>query len=372
MKFKNGIDNTDAVHSILKGKRLGLITNPTGVNARLESTAVLLKKHFNLQAVYGPEHGIRGDYQAGVPTEAPEIDPELGVRSYSLFGKTRHLTPEMLDGIDMLVYDIQDIGARFYTYIYTLCYAMQACAERDIPVTVLDRTNPLGANRIEGILLKPELHSFVGEYPIPARYGLTVGEFAKFVNDKFGIGCTLNIVPCIGVVRHYYYESTSLEWVMPSPNIPTVDSAIAYIGTCIFEGTDISEGRGTTRPFETIGAPQLDANALASQLNAIQMPGAMWRPVHFTPQFSKHAGELCHGVQLHITARNRFHPFDAGLLLFDAVRKQYPEITMTIHFDRLLGDTTLREGKEDITTLITRARRESAEFHNMIQDYWLY
>ena len=372
MKILNGIDNRVAVHSILKGKRLGLITNPSGVNSRLESTAELLQKNYSLQAVFGPEHGIRGDYQAGVPTEFPDIDAELGIRSYSLYGKTLRPTPEMLDGIDMMVYDIQDVGARFYTYIYTLCYAMQACAEQGISMTVLDRINPIGGTQIEGILLKPELHSFVGEYPIPTRYGLTVGEFARYANEKFGFGCQLNIVPCLGYDRSKYYDASRLPWIMPSPNIPTLESAIAYIGTCIFEGTDISEGRGTTHPFEIIGAPQLDARSLAAAMNAMELPGVLWRPVHFTPMFSKHANELCHGIQIHITDRRRFRPFDAGLLLFGEIRKQHPAMAMDVRVDRLLGDTSLRDGTEDIPAIIARARRESADFRKSINDFLIY
>lgn len=372
MKIFNGIDNTAAVHTALKGKKLGLITNPSGVNSRLESTANILAREFNLQAVYGPEHGIRGDYQAGKSTSAPKIDPELGVRNYSLYGETLRPTDEMLDGIDMMVYDIQDVGARFYTYIYTLSYAMQECAKRNIPVTILDRINPLGGTKFEGILLNPELHSFVGEYPIPTRYGMTVGEFARFANEKYHFGCKLNIVPCLGLERSKWYDASRLPWIMPSPNIPTLECAHIYIGTCIFEGTDISEGRGTTHPFEIIGAPQLDARKLAATLNALELPGVIWRPAHFTPSFSKHANELCHGVQIHVTDRNRFRSFEAGLRLFQAIHDQYPDMQMDVRVDRLLGDVTLRSGRESVDDIIARARRESAVFKKMIQDFLLY
>lgn len=249
---------------------------------------------------------------------------------------------------------------------------MQACAEQHIPVTILDRINPLGGTQIEGILLKPELHSFVGEYPIPTRYGLTVGEFARYANEKFGFNCEINIVPCLGLERSKYYDASRLPWIMPSPNIPTLETAIAYIGTCIFEGTDVSEGRGTTHPFEIIGAPQLDARSLAATMNAMELPGVLWRPVHFTPMFSKHANELCHGVQIHITDRRRFRPFDAGLLLFGEIRKQYPAMSMDVRVDRLLGDSSLRNGSEDIPSIIARAKRESAQFLRQIKDYWLY
>ena len=371
MKTLNGIDNTESL-TILKGKKLGLITNPTGMNAMLRSTAEILKADYDLCAVYGPEHGIRGDQQAGIGVQQAEYDEELGVRCFSLYGKTRRPTPEMLEGIEMMVYDIQDVGARFYTYIYTLAYAMEECAKAGIPVTILDRVNPLGGDITEGILLNPVLHSFVGEYPIPSRYGLTVGEFARYINDTQHIGCELNVIPCLGWNRSMLYDETGLPWIMPSPNIPTLESALVYIGTCLFEGTDLSEGRGTTHPFELIGAPQLDASRLAKELNAIQLPGLLWRAVHFTPTFSKHQGELCHGVQLHITDKKCFRPFEAGLYLLDAIRQQYPEIKMNNALDRLLGDTTYRAGQETIQQLIARANTQSNVFLEATRQYWLY
>ena len=371
MKTLNGIDNTEALE-ILRGKKLGLITNPTGMNANLHSTAEILKAQFDLCTVYGPEHGIRGDQQAGAHVQQEEFDAELGVRCFSLYGTPRRPTPEMLDGIEMMVYDIQDVGARFYTYIYTLAYAMEECAKAGIPVTILDRVNPLGGTIVEGILLNPELHSFVGEYPIPTRYGLTVGEYARYINDTQHIGCELSIVPCLGWKRDMLYDETRLPWIMPSPNIPTLETALVYIGTCLFEGTDLSEGRGTTHPFELIGAPQLDATRLAKELNALQLPGLIWRAAHFTPMFSKHQGELCHGVQLHITDKNSFRPFEAGLYLIDAIRRQYPDIKMNNALDKLLGDTTYRAGEETIQELIARSHAQSAAFQEASRDYWLY
>ena len=371
MTTLNAIDNTEAL-GILKGKKLGLITNPTGMNARLRSTAEILKADYDLCAVYGPEHGIRGDQQAGAHVQTTEFDAELGVRCYSLYGTTRRPTPEMLEGIDMMVYDIQDVGARFYTYIYTLAYAMEECAKAGIPVTVLDRVNPLGGSIVEGILLNPVLHSFVGEYPIPTRYGLTVGEYARYINDTQHIGCELNVVPCLGWERSMLYDETDLPWIMPSPNIPTLESALVYIGTCLFEGTDLSEGRGTTHPFELIGAPQLNATSLANELNALQLPGVLWRAAHFTPTFSKHQGELCHGIQLHITDKSAFRPFEAGLCLLDAIRRQYPDIKMNNALDKLLGDTTYRSGQETIQELIERAQAQSAAFQEESRKYWIY
>lgn len=371
MATLNGIDNLDALQ-ILRGKKLGLITNPTGVNAELHSTADLLKASFDLRAVYGPEHGIRGDQQAGTRVQQTEFDEELGVHAFSLYGTTRRPTPEMLEEIEMMVYDIQDVGARFYTYIYTLAYAMEECAKAGIPMTILDRVNPLGGAVTEGILLNPDLHSFVGEYPIPTRYGLTVGEFARYINGTQHIGCELQVVPCLGWERSMLYNETHLPWIMPSPNIPTLDSALVYIGTCIFEGTDLSEGRGTTHPFELIGAPQLNASRLVRELETLQLPGLLWRPVHFIPTFSKHQGELCHGVQLHITNPYSIRPFEAGLALLEAIQRQYPEIKMNVALDRLLGDTTYRTGEESLQQLRERARIQSAEYQATSQKYWLY
>lgn len=369
---QNGIDNEEGLR-ILKGERLGLITNPSGVTQCLESTASVLKARYDLQAVYGPEHGIRGDHQAGADVSDESYDCVLGVRSYSLYGATAENAGSKLDGIDRMVYDIQDVGARFYTYIYTLADMMRACAKRGIPVTVLDRVNPLGGEILEGILFDDVTPSLVGRYPIPTRYGMTVGEFARYVNDTFGIGCDLSVVPCRCWKREMLFEETGLPWVMPSPNMPTLDATLCYIGTCLFEGTDVSEGRGTTRPFEYIGDPRLDAGRLCRELNALGLEGVLWREVHFTPCFSKHAGKLCHGVQLHIVDRHRARPFEAGLWLLDCIRRQIPEMRYRAeHFDRLLGTSGLREGRLSIEQLTERSREESSTFQSVLDTYRMY
>lgn len=367
----NGIDNV-ALLGLLKNKRLGLITNPSGVDKQLRSTAEILKENFTLEAVFGPEHGVRGDLQAGEKAEIPEIDPELGVRNYSLHNKTLRPTDEMLEGIDMMVYDIQDVGARFYTYPYTLSYAMEECAKHNIPVTVLDRVNPLGGLNCEGVLLEEKLKGFCGMYPMPTRYSLTIGEYASYINKSFNIGCQLNVVPCAGWKRNMWFDETGLCWIMPSPNIPTPECALIYIGTCIFEGTNVSEGRGTTHPFEIIGAPYVDAGKLAAALNRRNLPGILWRPIHYIPTFSKYQGELCHGVQLHVTNRAAFRSFEAGLWLFHEIREQCPELTCTQFLDRLMGTEALRLGTEDVPGIIERGRRQSAEFAKKTRDFWLY
>lgn len=369
--FFNGIDNIDGL-GVLKGKRLGLITNPTGVNASLISTASILQNKFQLCAVFGPEHGIRGDQQAGVEINGMYVDQELGVPSYSLYGKNSVPTAEMLEGLDALVYDIQDVGARFYTYIYTMAHAMEACAKHGLEFIVLDRCNPLGGLNCEGILLDSMLKSGVGEFPIPVRYGMTAGEFARYINAEFNMGCHLEVVPCLGWKRSMWHAETGQQWIMPSPNIPTSESALVYIGTCIFEGTDISEGRGTTRPFEIIGAPQLDAKQLAAEMSRFELAGVLFRPVHFTPTFSKHAGSLCHGVQVHVTERDSFMPFECGLRLFECVCRQYPELQCNQHLDNLLGTCALRNKTKSVDEIISSARQDSASFLPMIEKYGLY
>ncbi|HET7616713.1 MAG TPA: DUF1343 domain-containing protein, partial [Bacillales bacterium] len=296
-KFRLGIDVLlkDRM-DLIKGKNVGLITNPTGVNHELTSDVDLLfhNSNVNLVALYGPEHGVRGGHQAGdyVPYY---IDEETGLPVYSLYGKTRKPTPDMLENVDVLLFDIQDVGTRYYTYIYTMAYAMQAAAENGIPFVVLDRPNPLGGTKVQGPVLDPDFSSFVGMYPIALRYGMTVGELAKYFNNEFNIGADLHVVKMQGWNRSMTYQDTSLQFVMPSPNMPTVKTALVYPGMALIEGTNVSEGRGTTRPFELTGAPWINAKDLTDALNAKHLPGVRFRAAHFTPTFSKYNGEMCNG-----------------------------------------------------------------------------
>ncbi|MGH4139129.1 exo-beta-N-acetylmuramidase NamZ family protein [Clostridium sp.] len=308
----NGIDNLEEYAEIFSGKRLGLITGPTGVNKKLISTIDILHEKYNLVALFSPEHGVRGDIQAGVKVD-DYLDLATGIPVYSLYGDKKKITKEMLCKIDLLVFDIQDVGARFYTFLYTLTYAMEACNENSKPIVVLDRINPLGGKIVQGNILENGFESFVGKYPIPTRYGLTIGEFALYINSKFKINADLTVVPCTGWNRDLYYDDTDLVWVQPSPNIPTIDTAFIYSGTCIFEGTNLSEGRGTTKPFEIIGAPWLDNIKLVSIMNFKKYSGVMFREVYFTPTFSKHANILCSGIQIHVTQRDEFNPFVLAL-----------------------------------------------------------
>ncbi len=373
LRMLNAVDALINAHDVLNGRRLALLTNPSGVDRTLKSTADRLAACYRLTMLFGPEHGIRGDAQAG-EAAGDMTDPVLNLPVRSLYGSSRHIPEEAFDQFDVLLYDIQDVGARFYTYIYTLAYAMEDCARHDKPVVVMDRINPLGGTHVEGLRLKPSLASFIGLYPMPARYGLTVGEFATFINETKGIHCDLTVLPCQGLDRQMDFTATDMLWVPPSPNIPTPDTALAYIGTCLFEGTNVSEGRGTTHPFEMVGAPFVDAIRLTAEMESLQLPGTAWRPVHFVPAFSKFQGELCHGVQLYITDREQVNAFETGLALVDAIRRLCPEFQFlpTNCFNRLLGDDSYRLGKEDLQDICERARQESRLFREESRPFWLY
>ena len=364
-----GIDHPRLSQRI-SGLRCGLVTNPTGVDSHLISTANRIHAMTRLVALFGPEHGVRGDRQAGESITESWLDDELGIPCHSLYGGDIPLE-QLLDGMDALLYDIQDVGARFYTYIYTLGDCLEACARRHIPFLVLDRPNPLGGGT-EGPLLREEFASGVGRYGLPVRYGMTAGEIAEYLRQRLHLDCELEVIPCQGWRRDQKYSQTGLPWVMPSPNIPTPMTALAYVGTCIFEGTNLSEGRGTTHPFELIGAPFVSANRLVEAMASHALPGVLWRAAHFTPTFSKHVGELCHGVQLHITDDDAFRPFETGLWLFEELRNQCPEMTCTPFLDKLFGDDSLRTRRESIPQIIARAQKESAQFAHDVCPLLLY
>lgn len=357
--------------ALLTGKRVGLITNPTGVTVKLESAIDLMARarDFKLAALFGPEHGVRGDAQAGAAV-ADRVDARTGLSAYSLYGTTRKPTSAMLAGLDVLVFDIQDIGARFYTYPWTLALVMQAAREAGIGVIVADRPNPIGGIRVEGPVLYPALASFVGAYPIPIRHGMTLGELALMMNTDFGIGCDLNVVKCTNWRRTDDGTKTGLPWVPPSPNMPTIDTAFLYPGTCLIEGTNLSEGRGTTRPFELIGAPFIDAPALADRLNKRNLPGANFRPAWFTPSFSKFQGQLCAGVQVHIADRAALAPVDAGIaILLDVACHHGKDFSFLPgdppFFDKLAGVSWLREAilaGESVDAIKSRWQPELAAF----------
>ena len=307
-------------HPRLAGRRAGLISNHTAIDRGLRSAVDLLHAGGAVQlvALFGPEHGVRGDAQAGVKVEAAS-DPRTGLPIHSLYGETRRPTAEMLTGLETLIFDIQDVGVRYATYVSTMVYAQEAASEAGIDFAVLDRPNPITGTQVEGNVLDPAFASFVGVHPIPIRHGMTAGELARLVAAERGWPEPL-VVPMRGWRRSYWFDQTGLSWVQPSPNLPTLDSVTLYPGTCLIEGTNVSEGRGTTRPFEYVGAPWLDPFRLAEELDRRAIAGAAFRPAYFTPVFSKHAQQVCGGVQVHVTDRDRLRPVELGLHLLSAIR----------------------------------------------------
>ncbi len=336
--------------SLVEGRPIGLITNQTGIDRQFRSNLTLFAEHpkVELAAIFSPEHGISGSAQAGIEV-ASAIGEGRQIPIHSLYGETRQPTPEMLAGIDTLVYDIQDVGSRFYTYISTLLRAMKAAASGSVDFIVLDRPNPIRGDRVEGNVLQLAFQSFVGETAIPIRHGMTVGELAQFCKSELGFASIqLEIVPMHGWRRGMWYDQTGLPWVPPSPNMPTLETAMLYPGTCLLEGTNLSEGRGTTKPFEWMGAPWIEPERWAHTLNNLGLPGTHFRPIHFTPTFSKYADQECHGVQVHVTDRDQFKPVDVALHLIATARRDYSDQFEFIEnrgryfFDLLAGTDELR------------------------------
>jgi uncharacterized protein YbbC (DUF1343 family) len=389
---------------LVKGKRVGLITNPTGTDASLRSTIDLFRSNpaIDLVALYGPEHGVRGNAQAGeyVPFY---YDEKFKLPVFSLYGQSFKPEPGMLKnideymrsfdtqqtgkvpeagmvkGIDVLVFDIQDVGARVYTYIATMANAMQAAAESGIDFIVLDRPAPINGTDMEGAILEyPELSSFIGLFPIPLRFGMTVGELARLFNDKFlARAAKLTVIPMEGWTRTMWFDETGLPWVIPSPNMPTLDTAIVYPGLVALEGTNMSEGRGTTRPFELVGAPWIDGNELAAKLNALALPGVRFREAWFTPSFSKFQGELCGGCQIHVTDRGAFRSVAAILHIIKTVREMYPD-KFGFHaeyFDKVMGTASVRKALEagtDVATILANIQPGLDAFASLRKAYLLY
>ena len=368
----------DGVPEVLRGKRVGLITNHTGLDRAGRSTIDVLSAmpEVELVALFGPEHGIRGTAEAGEKVESGR-DARTGLPVHSLYGRTQKPTAEMLAGIEALVFDIQDIGARPYTYVYTMALAMQAAAERGIPFVVLDRPNPIGGAAVEGGLLDTAFASFVGMYPIPMRHGLTVGELARLFDEEFGIGVALTVVPVEGWRRAMWYDETGLPWTAPSPNIPRLESAIHYPGTVLFEGTNLSEGRGTDRPFEQVGAPWLDAEAVVAAVNELALPGVRAEAVAFTPRAGtrKYADTALRGVRLVVTDREAYRPVETAVRLLEAVRRRHPDrLELTSFLDRLSGTDRLRKALESgtVDALLAGWRRDAERFARERESRLLY
>jgi len=308
---------------LLHGRRVALLAHQASIDSRYAHAAPLLSdlRRARLVRLLAPEHGLWGAAQDHARVGATR-DPATGLPVWSLYGARRAPTRTMLGGVDVLVVDLQDVGARYYTFVWTMALTMRVCARAGVAVVVLDRPNPLGGAVVEGNVPDPAFASFVGLYPLPARHGLTIGELAAYLNERHALGCDLTVVSMKGWRRAMLWESTGLPWVAPSPNMPTPDTARVYPGGCLVEGTNLSEGRGTTRPFEWIGAPYLDGHRYADALNALGLPGVQFRPARFAPTFHKWAGRLCDGVQVHVTDRARFKPFLTGLALIAVARRQ--------------------------------------------------
>jgi len=337
----------------LQQARIGLVSHPAAVLPDLTSTLdALLAAGARLTALYGPEHGFDGSAADGAAV-ADAVHPRAGLPVFSLYGFTKEPTPEMLDGVDVLLFDMQDVGARFYTFISTLYYLLRGAARAGRRVVVLDRPNPIGGAAVEGPRVRPGLESFVGILPIPIRHGLTTGELARYMNDRCALGAELDVVPMTGWQRRMWFDDTGLLWAPPSPAMPHLSTATVYPGLCFIEGTNLSEGRGTALPFEVVGAPWCDGYEIARRLNALDLPGVRFRPFYFVPSASKHAGMTCHGVQAYVTDRDVFQPVETGLHVVAACLADAPDRFTFLpsswegrppHFDLLTGDAAIREG----------------------------
>jgi uncharacterized protein YbbC (DUF1343 family) len=311
----------------LRNARVGLIANPASVDSSFVHAVDRFAEcdEVRLAAVLGPQHGARGDQQDNMIESEHAFDKRLGVPVWSLYSEHRKPTPQMLADLEVLICDLPDVGCRPYTFLSTMLLAMKACAEEGKRFIVLDRPNPLGGVEVEGNVLDPKFRSFIGLYPLPMRHGLTMGEVARFMNAEQNIGADLEIVPMRGWRRDLWQDETTIPWVMPSPNMPTVDTAMVYPGTVLVEGTNLSEGRGTCKPFEIVGAPFLDGDCFAARLNNMPLPGVRFRPAWFRPTFDKWQGELCGGVQIHVTCREEFRPFRTGLTLLKCALELAPD-----------------------------------------------
>ncbi|MSR31190.1 MAG: DUF1343 domain-containing protein [Gemmataceae bacterium] len=386
LQVQTGLDTLAADHfRFLQFRKTGLLTHAAACDSQLRSTASLFQQALggSLVALFGPEHGFHGAAQdlEAVSSTLPKI--------FSLYGDSEaslHPTAKQLQGIEILVIDLVDIGSRYYTFQATMLYAMEAAFQEGIRVLVLDRPNPIGGNKVEGPMLLPEWSSFVGAHPIPTRHGMTLGELAILYKEELELEGDLEVVPCQGWKREMDFASTGLPWVMPSPNMPSFETALVYPGMCLLEGTRLSEGRGATRPFELFGAPFFDAETVARELNRLALPGALFRPAWFTPGFQKHASALCGGAQLHVTQPELFQPVRAGLAILQSLRQlagvnfqwrtePYEFVTDRLAIDLLFGSDRERKALEvgvshqDIAQVWLE---EEADFLEQRRPYLLY
>ena len=373
---------------LVSGARIGLICNQASVNHEYEHVADLFHQQsgIELKALFGPQHGIRGDVQDNMIETDHATDRKTGLPVYSLYSETREPTEAMLQDVDVLVFDMQDVGCRIYTFIYTMANCMRAARRMGKRVIVCDRPNPINGVQVAGNTLEPEFASFVGLFPIPTRHGMTPGELALLFNKNFNIQCDLNVVTMDGWKRDLWHDETDAPWVLPSPNMPTVDAATVFPGTVHFEGTQMSEGRGTTRPFELIGAPYIDPDEYADHLNALQFEGVRFRACAFQPTFQKHARVTCGGVQIHVTDRNVFEPVSVGVAMVKAAYDLYPNdfrwkeppyeyVYDKNPFDVISGTDKIRKAFEQgigLHELLSSWKQPLQEFHEIRREHLLY
>lgn len=373
---------------LLDGARVGLICNQASVDHSFHHAADLLDDHMaiNLRALFGPQHGIRGDVQDNMIETDHATDKRTSLPIYSLYSETREPTEEMLRDVDVLVFDMQDVGCRIYTFVYTMANCMRAAKKFGKRVVVCDRPNPINGTAVAGNVLEPEFASFVGQFPIPTRHGMTPGELAQLFNKHFNIGCDLDVITMNGWRRELWMDQSDAPWVLPSPNMPTVDSATVFPGTVHFEGTQMSEGRGTTRPFELIGAPYIDPDDYASHLNSLGLNGVYFRACMFQPTFQKHGGTTCGGVQIHVTDRDHFESVSAGVAMVKAAFDMYPDdfrwkeppyeyVYDKNPFDVISGTDKLRRDFEkgiSLKAMIESWQSELEKFLEIRKDYLLY
>ena len=388
----SGIDHLlSQPEKYLQGKTVGLIVNHTSLagDGKHSITHFLSHSAFTLQALFAPEHGLNGTAQDMIPVDN-EVDLLSGLDIKSLYGKNKDSLvpdPALLHDIDNLVFDIQDIGSRYYTFIYTMANCMIICKQAGTRMVVCDRPNPINGTSVEGNLVGEAWRSFVGQYPLPNRHGMTVGELARLFNEHFGIHCDLTVVPMSGWSREMWYDQTGMIWTPPSPNMPTLATATVYPGMCLIEGTLLSEGRGTTLPFEQIGAPFIDPHKLVARLETDShlLPGVFFRPQYFKPMFQKHAGEVCAGLQLHITDRDQFKPLLTTLALLRAIAEIYPDqlqwrtepyefVSDRLAIDLLYGNPKLRETifTDSFSLPALEEREELSAFLPLRQEYLIY
>ena len=374
-----GADRVEAFTELFVG-RVALLTGPSGRTTDNRSTIEVLQGCCDLRLLLAPEHGVRGDKPAGA-LFSDEIDPESGLPVRSLYTKeSKRLSGQTLERFDTLVYDIADVGCRYYTFLSSLRYCIEDCAAAGKRLVVLDRPNPLG-DRVEGGVLRESVFSFVGSYTLPVCYGLTCGELAQMMNAELQAGCDLHVVPCAGLTREMTFPDWGHYWVMPSPGIPRFETALLYPGTCLIEGTNCSEGRGTADPFAIIGAPYIRGEELSRAFNTMGCPGVTATPVYFTPTASKHQGVLCGGIHLHVTSEKELEPVKLGVRLLDLLRRLYPEdfaFLLPVREDGkrfvslLAGHRDFEDPNWDPETLISRYDRESREFRIRKKPYEIY